>query len=204
MSSSSYYYPVNSAESKLTEKGSRFLGYAAPASDEAAALEILSQRRKKYYNATHNCWAFRVGDPSDPLERYSDDGEPHFTAGKPILEQIKKLEPIGIIVIVTRWFGGTKLGRGGLIRAYGGCAAETLRQIYMKSRIPKSQFVVQCEYDAIGIVEHAVSAFSGEVKSGKYERSVELTVSVPSESADLLRQKLIDVGNGRIGIESER
>ena len=185
MSSSSYYYPVNSAESKLTEKGSRFLGYAAPASDEAAALEILSQRR-------------------DPLERYSDDGEPHFTAGKPILEQIKKLEPIGIIVIVTRWFGGTKLGRGGLIRAYGGCAAETLRQIYMKSRIPKSQFVVQCEYDAIGIVEHAVSAFSGEVKSGKYERSVELTVSVPSESADLLRQKLIDVGNGRIGIESER
>ena len=194
MSSSSYYYPVNSAESKLTEKGSRFLGYAAPASDEAAALEILSQRR----------WAFRVGDPSDPLERYSDDGEPHFTAGKPILEQIKKLEPIGIIVIVTRWFGGTKLGRGGLIRAYGGCAAETLRQIYMKSRIPKSQFVVQCEYDAIGIVEHAVSAFSGEVKSGKYERSVELTVSVPSESADLLRQKLIDVGNGRIGIESER
>lgn len=199
-SSSRYYYPANSVESKLTDRGSRFLGYVAPAVDEAAALEILRQRRKEHYNATHNCWAYRICDPDDPLERYSDDGEPHFTAGKPILEQIKKLELVCIIVVVTRWFGGTKLGRGGLIRAYGGCAADTLQRVVIKSKIPKSLLTVQCEYDAIGIVEHTVSAYNGEVKAGDYAEKVELTVSVPSEAAELLSQKLIELGNGKITV----
>jgi uncharacterized YigZ family protein len=198
--SESYNIPINCAESKLTDRGSRFLGFASPAVDEITALNILQERNRKYHNATHHCWALRVGDPNQPLERFSDNGEPHFTAGKPIMEQIKKLDLVGVIVIVSRWFGGTKLGRGGLIRAYGGCASEALSEIKIKVQIPKSKFIVECAYDMIGIIEHTVEACQGSVDSGEYSEIVKLMVTVPSEYFDILARRLIEAGNGRITI----
>ncbi len=201
--SNSYYIPNNSAEFKLTDRGSRFIGFAAPALDEMTALNILQERSRKHHNATHHCWAFRVGDPFQPLERFSDDGEPHYTAGKPILEQIKRLELIGIIVIVSRWFGGTKLGRGGLIRAYGGCASDTLSQVKIKAIIPLSKLIVECAYDLIGIIEHTVEACRGTIESGEYAEMVKLTIVVPIKLTEDLQQRLIAVGNGRIKVFSQ-
>ena len=148
-----YLIPLAPAEFKITIKGSKFLGHCEPVSDEAAAMEFIKQRSRQFHSATHNCWAYRVGDSSQPTERSSDEGEPSGTAGRPILEQLAKLNLIGAALIVSRWFGGTKLGRGGLIRAYGGCAAETLELLKTEIRQPMTAITVECGYDLVGFIE---------------------------------------------------
>jgi len=174
-----YRVPVGKAETRLADRGSKFLSLCAPAANEKEALEILSTRSKLYHDASHHCYAFRVGDPNSPLERYSDDGEPSGTAGRPILDQIRGKELVGVIVIVTRWFGGTKLGKGGLVRAYGGCAADALAEVKVVEKRPMAEVVVRCNYDLIGLVEKQVARLEGNVKGGEYQVDVVLTIHLP-------------------------
>lgn len=103
-------------------KNSRFLGFASPITEAAAGEDLLARLRQEHSGAAHHCWAYRVGNEM----RYSDDGEPGGTAGRPILEVVLKRELDRVAVVVVRYFGGTKLGAGGLARAYGGTAAKTL------------------------------------------------------------------------------
>lgn len=193
-----YRIPVGIAETRLTDRGSKFLSLCAPAANEEEALEILNTRSKQHHDASHHCYAFRVGDPNNPIERYSDDGEPSGTAGRPILDQIRGRDLVGVIVIVTRWFGGTKLGKGGLVRAYGGCAAGALLEVRVIEKRPMAEVVVRCDYDLIGLVEKQVARLEGTVKGGEYQVDVVLTIHLPEIHAGELKDCLVDKSAGRI------
>ncbi|MDZ7795955.1 MAG: YigZ family protein [Candidatus Marinimicrobia bacterium] len=114
------------SESKINIKGSKFLGFAYPLENEEEVNTILASLRKKYYDATHHCYAWQVGYGKDMRFRYHDDGEPSGTAGKPIYMAVTHRELTNILVVSVRYFGGTKLGTGGLARAYGQSASLAL------------------------------------------------------------------------------
>ena len=196
-----YRVPVGTVETRLTDRGSKFLSLCTPAADEKEAMEILALRSKQHHDASHHCYAFRVGDPNSPHEKYSDDGEPSGTAGRPILDQIRGKGLVGVITIVTRWFGGTKLGKGGLVRAYGGCAADALNQVKVVVKRPMAEVVIRGDYDLIGLVEKHVAQYEGKVKSGEYQVEVVLKIHLPEIHAGELKDCLVDRSSGRVIFE---
>jgi len=196
----SYHVPISAAEFRLTDRASRFFGYVAPAMDEAAALAVLAERSRLHHDASHHCWAFRVGSPSNLLERSSDAGEPSGTAGRPILDVIKGAGLYECVVVVTRWFGGTLLGRGGLIRAYGLAASEALKLTRTKEIIPTARFVVECGYDLIGLVEQMASKAGGAVTGGDYGAEAKLSVEIPLATAVGFAERMVDASGGRVKV----
>jgi len=193
-----YNVPTGEAESKLTEKGSVFLGWAVPIANEADAQTALAARSKKYHNATHHCWAFRAGEAVMPLERYADAGEPSGSAGLPILQQIRKRELLGCLVVVTRWFGGTKLGVGGLVRAYGDCAAAALDGVAVRTVKPERRVQLECSYDQIGIIEHTVAQHNGVIDSSDFGASVRFVVILPLAAVEPFLRRVKDLTAGRV------
>lgn len=137
-----------------TEKGSRFLGLVEPVADSAAVTKRLAELEAEHRNATHICWASRLGRPAE--ERSSDDGEPRGTAGQPILQRLQSADVIETLAIVIRWYGGTKLGRGGLIRAYGRCAGEALSDSGVSEVARRCELQVRASYDLIGKIKRLV------------------------------------------------
>ena len=111
------------ANARLNEKKSRFLAFLIPVSSVEGADEELARLRRKYHDATHHCTAYRILNGEEVLESSNDDGEPSGSAGLPILQQLQKADVVNVLAVVVRYFGGTKLGVGGLVRAYGGVAA---------------------------------------------------------------------------------
>ena len=120
----SYYVPVDAGEAEFTEKRSHFLGHVRRVETEAEARAFLDEMRKKYYDARHNCWCYRLREGG--VERYSDDGEPQGTAGQPMLNVFQRENVENVVCIVTRYFGGILLGAGGLTRAYAKAAKDAL------------------------------------------------------------------------------
>jgi len=149
-------YPAPAGESRgeIREKGSRFLAWIGPAAGEEAAKSALDGLARRYPDATHHCWAWRLGSP--PRERSSDAGEPSGTAGKPILAAIEGAALHDVGVIVVRWFGGIKLGTGGLARAYRATAAEALRHGTPLDRYVYERVRVIAPFDAISHVYRLV------------------------------------------------
>ena len=119
-----YQTVYQGASAEIVEKKSRFIAEVFPVSSEEEAAEILEEVKKQYWDARHHCWAYVIGD-TQAAERCSDDGEPSGTAGKPILEVIRGQKLSNVLVVVTRYFGGTLLGTGGLVRAYSSCLLYT-------------------------------------------------------------------------------
>jgi uncharacterized YigZ family protein len=198
-----YHIPVNISEFKTTVKGSKFLGWCCAANDELHAVELIGERSRLHHNATHNCWAYRVSDAAEPLERSSDEGEPSGTAGRPILEQLIKANLVGAVLIVSRWFGGTKLGKGGLIRAYGGCAAETIKLLKTEIRRPMSEVTVECGYDLVGLVERTAAKYEGRIANGDYTDAVVLLIELPAVNRQEFIRFLTEESAGRIVQKSD-
>ncbi|MGI5850321.1 MAG: IMPACT family protein [Christensenellales bacterium] len=142
------------SETSIIIKKSRFLGLACRIDDEQQAQTILMQRRKQYYNATHHCYAFRL---ENGQMRYSDDGEPQGTAGLPMLEVIKSLGLSDVLVICTRYFGGTLLGSGGLVRAYTKSTSDTLDAAQKVTLIPGSIYECRFSYATWARAEKSLS-----------------------------------------------
>ncbi|XP_042014913.1 IMPACT family member in pol 5'region-like isoform X1 [Salvia splendens] len=137
-------------------KKSKFIAIAAPISDEPSAFSFLSEVRES--RATHNCWAYKIGDQF----RSNDDGEPSGTAGKPIQSAIESSGIDRVMVVVIRYFGGIKLGTGGLVRAYGGVAAECLKNgqtCLVKSKVPMG---LEVTFDLLGVLYHQLQSFQAE------------------------------------------
>ena len=155
---SSYRAPAGEATAELREKGSRFLAIVCPVASPDESASRLLALRETYRDATHVCWAWRVGAPDSrgrgsARERSSDDGEPSGTAGLPILRSIAGLGASDTLVAVVRWYGGTKLGKGGLVRAYGGAAREALAEVVWQERFVVRRFAVIFAYDQSGDVD---------------------------------------------------
>ena len=177
-------------------KHSRFVANAVPVEDTAQALQALAD--VSVADATHNCWAWRIGDDY----RSSDDGEPAGTAGRPILAAIDGQGIDRVVVVVTRWYGGIKLGAGGLVRAYGGTAAECLRRADRIELVAMRDIVLRAPFDDLGTVHAALAAASAEKLSETFDASgVRLALRLPEDDIDALKLRLRDATRNRAMID---
>ncbi len=182
-------------------KGSRFIASLAPVAAADGATAFVDALREDFPDATHNCFAWRVGVGRDAM-RTSDDGEPSGTAGRPILQEIDGRRLTDVVVVVTRYFGGTKLGTGGLIRAYGGAAAAALELADVVERPVVETLRLTFSYDASGAVAGVLSAFRLDPMDSDYGAEVWMEVAVPVEQTDRLKTALRDATRGGIKLDS--
>lgn len=175
-------------------KGSRFVATLAPATSPDEAEALLDAVRAEWPNATHHCWAWRL---SDGRTRSSDDGEPGGSAGRPILAQLEGHEIDDAVVVVTRWYGGTKLGVGGLIRAYGGCAGKALDAAEIREIPRTTPVVVEHDYADSGAVQAVLAAHQLTPVGTDYGATVRLTLAVPDADVDAVRAALVNGTAGR-------
>jgi uncharacterized YigZ family protein len=162
------------------EKGSKFLSFAFPVSGMDQVNEILTKLRKEHHAAKHHCYAYRIKGSVTDLVRANDDGEPTNTAGKPILAQIDSLSLMNIIVIVVRYFGGTLLGKGGLLQAYKQASADALNNAEIIQVEPADNYQVTTDYKNIDKIMRMVETEGAEIISSNYGDNVVIKIKIPS------------------------
>ena len=178
---------------------SRFLASAFHAEDEAAADAALAGVRRRFHDASHHCWALRLAPPQTPLERSDDDREPKGTAGPPILAALAAADVFDALVVVTRWFGGTKLGTGGLVRAYGDAARAALEVAPRRDIWLEVQLQVECLWSDIGAVEAVIAREGAHVR-----RCTREFTSTPRFVVTLVRSRADAFGDAVRGATSAR
>lgn len=188
----SYAAPAGESRAEIRDKGSRFLAVIGPAADEAAAKAILASLQREFADATHHCWAWRLGSP--PRERSSDAGEPAGTAGVPILQVLRGAGLADALAVVVRWFGGVKLGKGGLARAYAAAAREALKALPVAARVPMARIAVEIPHEKVGAVKRLLRPPEIELESEEYGAGARLVLAVHEERLAALREALADLG----------
>jgi uncharacterized YigZ family protein len=194
---SDYLVPARDAEAEIEIKRSRFLATVVRVEDEPAARAVVERLRRDHWDARHHCSAFRIGPPPVPVERSSDDGEPAGTAGAPMLEVLRGAGVGDVVVVVTRWFGGTLLGAGGLVRAYGDAvragldAADTVRRSLVR------EHRLEVDHADAGRVETELRARGIGVLETSYGARATLLLGVPPEGAERLRAVVGELTSGR-------
>ena len=192
MADDTYKTITGVVDSCYTEKRSRFIAYAVPVRTVEEVKEQVDKFRKQYYDARHVCWAYMLG-PDRSTFRANDDGEPSGTAGKPILGQINSLELTDILVVVIRYFGGIKLGTGGLIVAYRAAAGEALSLAEIEERTVDEEITVQFEYPFMNGIMRIIKEDNPEVLSQSFDMNCEMTLRIRKSEADKLRNRLLKV-----------
>ena len=187
------------SETLVIEKKSKFISHVMPVDNEASALEYLNKIRSEYPDATHNVYAYVIDENN--IFRYSDDGEPGGTAGMPVLDTIRNMGIVDVVVVVTRYFGGTLLGTGGLVRAYSASAKEGLTESGIITRIMCDIISVKTEYDMVGKLQYHFATNGNIVTDTVYENDVTFFVASPKTDTDRLINELTEVTNGRAIIE---
>lgn len=180
-------------DSFLTEKKSKFIGNAQPVKTEAEAIAFINEIKKKYADATHNVYAYVVSENN--MQRYTDDGEPSGTAGMPVLDCIQRPGLTDTAVVVTRYFGGTLLGTGGLVHAYGKCAAAAIADACPVTRILCSIYSVKCDYTLSGKVQYFLADYI--VEDSVYTDRVEFTVCVKPGEDEKFSDGLVQLTGNR-------
>jgi uncharacterized YigZ family protein len=174
-------------------KKSRFLAQAAPVTKADDALAFVRQVSDPA--ATHNCWAYRIGQDY----RFNDDGEPGGTAGRPILQAIEGQGIDRAVVVVTRWYGGIKLGAGGLVRAYGGSAAECLRRAPRTPIVAMAQLALHCEFGELALLKARLKDWTAQIKHEAFDATgVSLVISLPEAQVDEAIARIADMSRGRM------
>jgi uncharacterized YigZ family protein len=169
--------PASDGEHEFEIQRSRFRCSVARVADERSATAFIAAVRREHWSATHNCTAFRLG-PTGAVARSSDDGEPAGTAGVPMLEVLVQRDVTDVAVVVTRWFGGTKLGAGGLVRAYGRAVGEALDALGTLRREPFAELRIIAAHAEAGRLDNALRAAGHRVAGIEYGAAAELTVHV--------------------------
>jgi uncharacterized YigZ family protein len=175
--------PTSLSEGLYKEKGSKFIAYAFPVFSEEEVKERLAEIKKKEYAARHHCYAYTL-HPDKSAWRANDDGEPANTAGKPILGQIQSNDLTNVLIVVVRYFGGVKLGVGGLITAYRAAAADALESITIKERYVKEVYQVHFQYPQMNEVMRIVKEQSLEVFEQDFQIDCKLTFAIRKSQAD--------------------
>jgi uncharacterized YigZ family protein len=187
-----YAAPAGESRAEIREKGSVFLAVIGPAADEAAAKAALAALEREMPDATHHCWAWRLGSP--PRERSADAGEPAGTAGMPILQVLRGAGLSDVMAVVVRWFGGVKLGKGGLARAYAGAAREALRSLPVATRVPTARLALEVPYERVGAVKRLLRPPEIELAAEEYGAAARLVLAVHEERLPALREALAEMG----------
>lgn len=187
-------------ESSFRERGSKFMGYLFPAESEVDFQNQLDQLKSTYPDATHHCWAWRL-NPAQPKEFSSDDGEPSGTAGLPILNQLKSFEVVNAGVVVIRYYGGTKLGKSGLIEAYGRGTQLCLESASLKSIKPVQLFEIQYGYPDENIIQKLINDYELSVLDSEYLERVKLNVACPLKISEQFEKELSGLEHLKITFE---
>ena len=177
---------------------SEFITYLKPVFSIEEANDFLAEIRKKHYDATHNCYAYVIGDKME-IQKCSDDGEPSKTAGAPILDVLKKQDVTNIICIVTRYFGGIKLGAGGLVRAYSNSCSEALKNCIFQEKMYYIKLRIYIPYDLIGVIDRYLRT-NAELVSNDFSSEVSYDVYILEEKEKEVTDELINLSKGNIKI----
>jgi len=193
-----FYTLVDVVSCELTVMKSRFIGKAFPVSSSEQAEAILKEERSRYHDAAHHPYAYRIRTDRDFQCRSSDDGEPPHTAGKPILNAIEKKSITNVIVIIPRYFGGKKLGTGGLSRAYGQCAGQILEKASLAPFIEKETIVIQFPLTLYPKVIKLIKECGSELVDSTFDTNARLSVRLRLADSDRLRERLLDITKGKV------
>lgn len=181
------------------EKKSKFIGYAKPVKTQEEAVEFISEIKSKHWDATHNVYAYVLRENN--IQRYSDDGEPSGTAGVPVLDVMLKESLVDVCVVATRYFGGTLLGAGGLVRAYSHTSKIALEAAEIITMAQCSVMSAEVDYSFYDRLNILLSDFSAVILNTSFSDKVCVEFSVKENIVDLLNAKLIDVSNGKYALK---
>ena len=190
-----YLVPTGYGEDEFVEKKSRFIGRVWHVETEEAALEHIAAMKKQHYDATHNCWAYVI---KDGAMRFSDDGEPGGTAGNPMMQVLQKEKLFNVCCVVTRYFGGTLLGAGGLVRAYTkgakiavDAAGKSMKRVWSVLSIP-------CPYTFYERMKLETEAFGGIIRDTRFGAEVELEILIAQPQAQSFLDRILDMTAGTV------
>lgn len=184
---------------EIEEKKSRFIAHIYPVQSEEQAVSYINEVKKKYWDARHNCYAYVLGEDAG-FQRFSDDGEPQGTAGKPILDIIMKSGIYNCLIIVTRYFGGTLLGTGGLIRAYQAASKEGLEHSTVLSVSDGVLAQIDADYNSIGKIQYICLEMHIDILKTEYTENVYMEMIVQAENYGQFVQKITDAFSGKISV----
>lgn len=188
------------AETEFVEKRSRFIGQVQPVQTEEEARAFLEQVRKKHHDARHNCWCYLLRGGT---ARYSDDGEPQGTAGRPMLEVFQRESVTDLCCVVTRYFGGILLGTGGLLRAYTRAAGDALQVAGISVQRVWAQLSVPCPYSLYDRIRSETEKAGGVIADTAWSADVVLTVLLPAESAGAYCARLTELSAGKVSAAAQ-
>lgn len=189
MKDDTYLTIADHAEGLYKEKGSKFIALAYPVSDEEEIKSLLENIRKKYYDARHHCYAYRLGREG-LVFRANDAGEPNHSAGDPILGQLRSYNITDVLIVVVRYFGGTKLGVGGLINAYKTAAADAIENSNIITKIASADIHLQFDYLAMNDVMRLVKDYDLQIKKQEFENTCHMVLEVRMSLQEEVRAKL--------------
>ena len=184
------------AEGIYEEKKSRFIAKVYKTDNESEAGSYIEEARKKYWDARHNCYAYVIGNNNE-ITRCSDDGEPSGTAGKPILEVITRMGVHNCLIIVTRYFGGTLLGTGGLVRAYTDASVAALNNSRLATQVQVVRYVITTDYTGAGKIQYGMASLNAIIDDTEYTDKVTMKVVIEKEREKLLIDTVTEITNGR-------
>ncbi len=193
-----YLTPVDSARTEITVVNSRFITTVAPATSVETAKSVLEEVRGEMPDASHHVYAFRVGHGNSVIDGMSDDGEPSGTAGPPVLAVLRGTGLGDVIVIVTRYFGGTKLGTGGLVRAYGDAARSGLAAVKTALKIEKRLLGLELPYPLYESIKRLISAHEGIIEDETFAEQVTVIARFPRDHVDAFSDAVMEASAGRI------
>lgn len=191
----SYRTVSRESQTLMIEKKSKFISNVCPVDNEEDAIAYLNKIRSKYPDATHNVYAYVIDENN--IFRYSDDGEPSGTAGMPVLDTIRKAGLVDVIVVVTRYFGGTLLGTGGLVHAYGASAKQGLLESGIVTRSLCDIVDVRVDYTLVGKMQYKIASDGYILEDTVYENEVTFKICSPIENTERLINEITDLTNGK-------
>ena len=189
-----YLVPTSFGEDEFVEKKSRFIGRAWPVETEEEALAHIAEMKKQHYDATHNCWAYVM---KDGAVRFSDDGEPGGTAGMPMVQVLQKEQLYNVVCVVTRYFGGTLLGAGGLVRAYTKGAKIAIDAAGKSMKRVWSVIYLPIPYSFYERVKLEIAAFNGVIRDTQFGAEIELEILVARGQAQAFLDRIVDMTAGQ-------
>ncbi|MBC7237352.1 MAG: YigZ family protein [Chloroflexi bacterium] len=196
-----YRIPAETAQSELEIKNSLFIGTVGHAADVEAATAFVERVRTEYADATHNAWAYRIDDGPHGLCGFSDDGEPGGTAGRPMLSVLEGSELLEVVAVVTRYFGGIKLGAGGLVRAYSAAVREAVHNLATVECVLHRLARIEVDYGLYGHLQYLLPRYEVIIEQPSFSDRVTLDIAVPytklAEVAELLRERT----NGQLRLD---
>ena len=200
---SQYKTVYSGGEAEIIEKKSRFIATVRPVKTEEEAIAFIESMKKKYWNATHNCSAYVIGEHFQ-IQRCSDDGEPSGTAGKPMLDVLLGEEIHDVVVVVTRYFGGTLLGTGGLVRAYSSSTKEGLLASKVITKMHGQKLVIETDYTGLGKIQYILGQRGLTILDSIYTDKVELDVLLPEDAIQAVIAEITEGTNGQAVLELQK